>query len=240
MEKILADVPIYELTNYDEFKFIEGNREINVSKVKGIIKSITEVGFVKGRPILVTKEGCVIDGQHRLEAIRALGIKGYFKIEEGDENALILALNQNQKSWALEDYINQHAKLKVTCYQELDAFIKKHKLTPTVGIDIFIKDRTSKSGMNIRKGIPFLTNYNAEKIVSFLADCHKRGVTFSKSARYSSAVVSLFTNVNFSDAKLAKLLAGIHNIERQATTDKYLLAFGQIIYAEQSNIVINL
>jgi hypothetical protein len=56
---------IYTSSNYHEFIFVEGNREIKSSKVSKMIDSIKTFGLVN--PIVVDQYKQIIDGQNRFE-----------------------------------------------------------------------------------------------------------------------------------------------------------------------------
>ena len=61
---------VFETTDYSMFKKIDYNRSVSRSNVKKIMKSIIEYGLIV--PIVISEDGYIIDGQHRLEALIAL------------------------------------------------------------------------------------------------------------------------------------------------------------------------
>ena len=64
---------IFETTDYDIFKRLEGNRADIERRAKKVIKSIKAVGQIKA-PIIVNERFEIIDGQARAEAFRRLGL----------------------------------------------------------------------------------------------------------------------------------------------------------------------
>ena len=96
--------------NYSIFKKLEGNRAVQEDRVKSIINSINEVGYVKV-PIVVNEKMEVIDGQGRLEAAERLGLSIHYIIIPGIGIDECRAMNINQKSWKLTDYIESYANL---------------------------------------------------------------------------------------------------------------------------------
>lgn len=68
---------IHKSYNYNDFSFINGNRNVVKSKVGKLIKSIKQLDLTMYNPILVTKTGKIVDGQHRFEACKELGLPIY-------------------------------------------------------------------------------------------------------------------------------------------------------------------
>ena len=82
MNAKITQIVVYETTDYEQFGKLKGNRNINEAQVIGIRNSIEKIGY-QPVPILVNERLEVIDGQHRLEAARTLGIPIYFIIQKG-------------------------------------------------------------------------------------------------------------------------------------------------------------
>ena len=72
---------VMKTTNYDMFKFMEGNRQTNSSNLNQIIESMKEKQLII--PITVNEKFEIIDGQHRFKACKYLGLPVYFIIEKG-------------------------------------------------------------------------------------------------------------------------------------------------------------
>ena len=81
------------------------------------------------RPITVNKKMQVIDGQHRLEAAKALGIPMFYVVDKESELEDIVRLNNSQKSWILEDYVNYHASDGVKFFVDIVNLAKKLDIT---------------------------------------------------------------------------------------------------------------
>lgn len=100
---------INSTTEYDIFKFLDGNRNIDTKHVNSLIESIKTKNLLSVRPILVDENFNILDGQHRLEAAKMLGIPiFYFQISSSDKSEII-KLNQNNKNWKLQDFLKFHS-----------------------------------------------------------------------------------------------------------------------------------
>lgn len=124
--------------DYKMFKYMTDNRPIDKGHVNRLIASIKSRNLLEYTPIIVDKTFNVIDGQHRLEAAKALGVPIYYKVQESNDAADIIHLNI-AKSWNIIDFFNFFVKHKYPEYVKLDAFCKKNALSIKLGIFLFLK-----------------------------------------------------------------------------------------------------
>ena len=99
---------IYTTKNYDMFKPLIDNRDVKTRTTKKIIDSIKAVGYVTN-PLICNEKMQIIDGQNRLEALKALGMPVDYVIEEGANIKHCRALNINQSNWTTMDWIKSYA-----------------------------------------------------------------------------------------------------------------------------------
>ena len=97
---------IYSTNDYSKFRKLNANRD--VKNVKKIIDSINEVGYVLS-PILVNENFEVIDGQNRLDALKALGLPVPYIVQEGIGIEECRHLNIGQSNWTTLDFIKSYA-----------------------------------------------------------------------------------------------------------------------------------
>jgi len=116
---------VYETTNYDMFHVLNGNREIDKKNVSKIIKSISEYGYIM-IPITVNQSFEVIEGQHRLAALKELGLPIRFVIDNVADIKTCIALNKNRKGWTSRNYIDCYADLGKDSYIKLVSLIDKY------------------------------------------------------------------------------------------------------------------
>lgn len=114
---------IFETDDYDFFKPLKGNRD--VGNVKAIQKSIEDVGYMLD-PILVNEKHEVVDGQHRLEALKTMGIPVKFMIQEGIGLKECQAMNTGQRNWGALDYIKSYAVTGNANYVRLLSLYSKY------------------------------------------------------------------------------------------------------------------
>lgn len=149
---------IQETKNYGRFDFDIENRDFNPGKHRDLLKSLQAHGFDPARPIVCTqsKNGrlVVVDGQHRLNFCRALGIPVFFTITEyGNPREY----NSTTTGWNIADRVKSWRCSGNENYETLSSFVEKYKLPVTTsanmlaGIDNgfgnvvrYIKDGTFK------------------------------------------------------------------------------------------------
>jgi|SRR5208282_4108404 len=123
--------------DYSIFIKSEFNRDLNKSNLRKIKDSINSRNLLKLRPILVNENMEIIDGQHRLQAAKDLGIEIYYQINKASETEDIILLNANQKSWVLEDYLNYYCKKESIDYVKFFNFLTKNDIKFNVASALF-------------------------------------------------------------------------------------------------------
>jgi len=209
--------------DYKLFDFFNSNRAINESAVKKIMQSIEKIGYIKAKPIIVNKDLLIIDGQHRYEACKRLNLPIFYEEVDIDPNMAMVELNSNQQMWKLIDYVHSYASQGIDCYKQLIIFSEKYKLGDTNSLNILFN--AFGKATQVRKGIIFKINPNAEKIVEFLYVA-KEFLHFYKATHFVSAVILMFEKIPYENIK--KILKDIAIIKQQATVGAYLLMFENI------------
>lgn len=134
-EKVLT---VKDLATVNKFGLFESNRDIDENHVKNIKKAIL-AGIPMPDVIIELRTLKIIDGQHRLAAIRELMEEGYevsisvvFKDYGGSEDAAMAfahSINANQKGWTDKNYVGYwKTKPNHQAYAELEKFASTHSL----------------------------------------------------------------------------------------------------------------
>ncbi len=117
---------VYFTKEYDQFKMIEGNREINESLVLRLEKSISKNGYLMS-PIFINEKHEVIDGQHRLKALKMLEKEVPFIILPGYNGKEMQVLNQTGTNWKTSDFMEYWITKDVYDYKVLKEFHQRFK-----------------------------------------------------------------------------------------------------------------
>lgn len=94
--------------DYNIFRKKEANRALLPVNLKRLVSSIRAQNLLKYRPIIVDKNYFVIDGQHRLEAAKILGVEIFYQIHKEATDEDMVLLNNSQAKWELADYVNYY------------------------------------------------------------------------------------------------------------------------------------
>lgn len=160
---------MYHTQLYDQFKLVETNRPIDHKHVVKLKHSISKKNLLHLNPIIVDEQFNVIDGQHRLQAARELGLDVHYIMSTEISQEDIATLNTNKKMWQIADYVQYHAKNGKVAYHSLQLFMKNfHFLPPSAALLIACRDVNPK---DVRDGkLKELNLDEAEAFMGRLSD----------------------------------------------------------------------
>lgn len=113
---------IYKTFDYDMFKMMDDNRDINTLHVQRLVESFKTKHLVS--PITVNERKEVIDGQHRLLASKETGMPVYYMVLKGYGIQEVQIFNTNQKNWGKIDYLKMYCSEGKKSYMELSKFME--------------------------------------------------------------------------------------------------------------------
>lgn len=166
-------IKVFETTEYNRFKRLDGNRAVAEGRVRKIISSIRKVGYITS-PIVVNEKMQVIDGQGRLEALKRLSLPVHYIIVPNIGIEECIAMNINQTNWTLIDYIESHAETGNVSYMYLRNLLLAYgKKFQNKVIFYTVTGKLENSSSEIKNGTFQCTveDYSrAQNILSWLAD----------------------------------------------------------------------
>ena len=120
---------IYETNEYDAFNRLPGQRNVNEKHVVEIMSSIKQYGWLSD-PIRVTERLEIFDGQHRLEALKRLGMPVEYIVIEGLSTAdAVRIINNTQMKWRIRDYTESYAETGHEGYGLVKSLMDKYGVT---------------------------------------------------------------------------------------------------------------
>lgn len=149
------------------------NREINYNKVASLKSKLIENGR-QIVPIICNKEMEVIDGQHRLAALKELGWEVMYYVDEAVTVNDLISINNTQKNWGLMDFIHFYASTGNETYKTIEKLTQEYdefplKVVLSAIAEKYINERQIKAGTlnfsdeEIEKGkecLEYLKNIN--------------------------------------------------------------------------------
>jgi hypothetical protein len=216
--------------DYFAFTFYESNRDLSRTKANLdlIIKSMSKYGYLPGKPIMVSTDFKIIDGQHRFVAAKRLGLPIRFVVVDlfsTEAEELIPILNAAQRDWLTADYVWHYAKKRVPCYMYLQDFKERHHIEMAATVRICINKYAP--GKIVRQGIEFKPYGKAENIANFLTNARQHIDHWNRSY-FINAVIMMYHRID-NERLINKLADNIIRVTPQASPNDYLAVFENII-----------
>lgn len=207
--------------DYSVFNKIEGNRVVNKLHVERLKTSFSKNYLMS--PIIVNQKYQIIDGQHRFNAAKELGLPINFIVVEGYGLKEVQTLNTNSKNWRKLDYLHAFCDLGYEEYLKMKEFMDYF---PDFGIAVSEQLLTNTTGgvnnrayaakvngkfvgrkKNFQEGelqIPDLdlAYENGEKVMMFKPyyDGFNRAV-------FVSAMIAMFKHENYNHSQMIQKVA---------------------------------
>lgn len=226
---------ILQTKDYDQFKTIVGNRDIDIDHVNYLVKLNSKENLLHLFPGTVTKDGYLFDGQHRLEAAKANDWDFFYTVSEktlaelGD--TIVALTNTAQKRWAIKDYINYFVKHGKEQYIFLTQLMDTYKMSYT---NVLSLTSGSSQTRSIRVGeLKIFTSEEEKQIVIDMLDQYiflkdfVPGDIFLHRA-FVMAVRTVFNSMSAEDLKGEIIRSGI-DFTRKANTTDYLRLLESIV-----------
>lgn len=187
---------IQQTKDYSIFKKMEGNRHLDRFHLKKLSSAIQKDNQLNVHPIIVNSDFYVIDGQHRLEAAKSLGLEIFYIQSETVTDLHVIYGNVNQKSFEVENYIDYFAiKEKNAVYIQLKGMLNSSGLRPKALLTLILGVVSPNILDFLKTGkFQFPSNEDPKKIMDFYFDL----LAYVKDKRIKP--VSMFTNHNFTRA----------------------------------------
>lgn len=246
--------------DYDLFKLNIRNRALNKKHIAKLVQSMKANGNISSltcREITIENKKYfeIIDGQHRFEALKIIGLPVEFDCWSLDNKAMI-ALNENQKNWTLEDYLHFGVEDGIEDYVYLNEWRRKTGVTLGGLLEIFApvappsyELKGHKIGINQTfKNLSWRIQDKAqgEKILSCLQDFYfKLNVGHWNNKRFISAFIDLYKNPAYDHIRMLEQLKKEGNaLHKQSSKAEYIKNFinaynyqvtsiGKIIFGNQ-------
>lgn len=117
---------VHTTMDYSMFKPIDGNRnknELHIARLKTSM-ALNYLFTV----IIVNEKYEIIDGQHRFECIKDLGLPLHYIMCKGYGLSEVHMLNANSKTWNADDYLEGYCNLGLRNYIVYKEFKNKYKI----------------------------------------------------------------------------------------------------------------
>jgi hypothetical protein len=131
---------IVNTNNYDKFKFVKWNREIDWKHVERLKTSIKVHGQLE--EIQCTSDYKILDGQHRFHALRELEMPVQAILKKNAKEEDLHEMNDVRKGWTTLDSLNEYCKKQISDYLQLSQKIEYYKDVFNVSSIIYAYDHS--------------------------------------------------------------------------------------------------
>lgn len=139
---------VNQTNDYSIFRTMEGNRNVNRLHVKRLKESFQKAYLIS--PIIVNEKFEIIDGQHRFEAAKQIGLPINFIIAPDYGLEEVQMLNENMKNWKKEDYLNAYCDLKNPEYLKFRNFMRRFPEFGVAVCETILTDRLGRMNSSDR------------------------------------------------------------------------------------------
>lgn len=147
LKELFSVVSFFISKDYSLFNFFEFNRPVDKTHIKKLAASMKVRGF-RGAIIVIRTsiiDGIerlyILDGQHRFEACKLLGIEFKFEIvdikTELELAQYIADVNNSSKAWGTNQFLDVWSKMKIREYIKLQEVFENTKIQITPLIIIY-------------------------------------------------------------------------------------------------------
>lgn len=144
---------IQSTTDYDKFKLLDANRVISKDHVQNLIVSFeAHPELVASQPIIVNDKFEVVDGQHRLEACKALGIPVTYVVAASASITEAQLLNAMQRQWKISDFLYSYARSGNKAYQEVERLLAEYPMNLSALLNVIATGDTNKTNRMFKAG----------------------------------------------------------------------------------------
>lgn len=189
---------VFETEKYELFNRVTGNREVKEEKVRTLVEAVQKCNMLSVCPVIVTKDYYLLDGQHRVEAAKRLGLPYYYVIAPDHiQKSSMIDLNVTQNQWAIADYIRYYAENGDENYIKLIQFCRKNNVGFSLGVSFLGCPRRNLKRIVMDKSFTFdpaFVEQAEEKI-----ECYRKllsDVVFSG----DKSVYNIFASFSFLEA----------------------------------------
>lgn len=195
---------IKSTTNYDMFKRLPMNRAPFERHILRLMAAIDKQNCLSSCPIIVDKEMQVIDGGHRLEAARRLGVPIYYTVMEHATPEDMVRLNEATMRWTNEDFLNFFMESGNRNYAELHNFMLKYDITLKLALRLLVGGKSHDFMKAFKLG---QFHFNSEKVEaaklhlnqiaevqSYIKERRPSNCTFVRQTHFASALLEFLSH----------------------------------------------
>jgi hypothetical protein len=176
--------------DYSKFKTLQGNRNVNSLHVRRLRESFKEAYLLS--PIIVNQNFEIIDGQHRFEAAKELGLPINFIICNNYTLNEVQLLNTNMKNWTKLDYLNAFCDLGYPEYLKFKEFMNEFPMFGVASCEILLTNNLQRNSFHSKAAeLKSSTNKDGCYLVRYFQEGDLQIRDYKKSVENAEKIMEL-------------------------------------------------
>lgn len=140
-------VIVAQTTDYNRFKYLESNRATDANNKRELMGSMEKHPELAAyEPVLVNEHWFIIDGQHRFEDNRDMGMPVTYMMAPGLTIKHTRQINITGRRWIPSDFASSYAKEGIESYKIYNAVRNEYGYEHSI-ISLFLAGKRKNSGM---------------------------------------------------------------------------------------------
>jgi hypothetical protein len=228
-----VDVRIKRTDKYSKFKINESNRIVNRRHVNDLKNKISNKNLLHSNPITVNSDWEILDGQHRFQAAKELGLPVYYIVDDYMDIEDIAVINSTSKGWKLDDYLHHFRTEELAKGKEGGEYGKLGEFCEDYNVNLYnaiglLSGRNSQPNAELihkfKRGEFKVVDMEHAIRVANLRDSFKPyAPDFYKSKNFVNSLSKVARNENFDeDVMLKKMGQQSERLMKCATVEGYL------------------
>lgn len=232
LDNVKSVTTIYQTTDYNMFNNVNGNRVVNTINQKKIVTSMKEKQLLI--PICVNEKMEIIDGQHRYEACKELGLPVYFYVADGYTIDDVKRANLVNRIWTKADFLNSYLAQNNENYIDFYEILNFYQVNLNDVLKVFaiIQDITLKDlSRDFEAG--YFESDGKELVYNFF-DALEDFKLFEKyrSTQFVGAFMKLYFHKDYSHEKMReRLIKRGHLVKKKSSIVDYLIMLTKDVYS---------
>lgn len=229
-----TDIVVRITTEYDQFKYITGNRDLNKRSYAKLINSMQEEQLII--PIIVNENKEIVDGQHRFYVCKELGKPVYYIEIPGYSIEQVKRANMVSSVWTKEDFLSMHVDNQRPVYLKIKQYLDESNinLSDIINLIATIQGKTNDIvSKAFESGNLNLSDTDYLKIEAFLeALSDFKEFDFFKTRQFVRAFMKLYFHDHYDHSRMKdRIQKRKRYIVKRNTIDDYLSLLTKDVYS---------
>jgi len=223
-----SEFKIYKTTNYDLFKFMHGNRQINELHRNRLMQSLKKRRLFS--LIVANRNFEIIDGQHRFVGLREMKEPIHFIIIDDYGLDEIRILNSHTQNWTPREFLKSYCDLGYNEYRKLFEFMDQYDWPFNEALRICTRNKVRSRGDVVFSGGTMIigdadmerARWIADKIRDIKSYCPE-----STAPKHAAFIAAFRRAVDVKGFKITQFMDKVKKypflIQRQRDTNDYIV-----------------